>query len=331
MAADGTAAPRFLSVDDFRRRLGFLRASGIGQVRLLGGEPTLHPEFPVLVALALEGGFSLMVFSHGLMPRRALDCLLEVPEDRSTVLVNLTAARTVRGPTEAEARWRRRTLERLGRRAMVGVNLATLPFDGTAVLRVVRETGCRPSVRVGIALPVLDGDNLYLPPKRYRAAGRQLVHFIRKAISVGVGVECDCGWVPCMFSPSEHDLLRRLGWQGAWHCGPILDVDLDGRVLHCFPLARLGRRWEKGDTASALRSELDAEGAPYRSAGLFPECQDCGYRHRGVCRGGCLAAVRRRFRPAVVRLRVPPVAPDLQAREASQPGEFANAKVGRWS
>ena len=52
LRSDGSSgkqpAAQFLSMDAFESRLEFLHRSGIEQVRLLGGEPTLHPQFPEL-------------------------------------------------------------------------------------------------------------------------------------------------------------------------------------------------------------------------------------------------------------------------------------------
>ena len=59
---------RDMDRDMFLRALPYLTRSGIDQARLIGGEPTLHPDFIWMAGKALESGFRLMVFSNGLMP-----------------------------------------------------------------------------------------------------------------------------------------------------------------------------------------------------------------------------------------------------------------------
>jgi molybdenum cofactor biosynthesis enzyme MoaA len=94
-ARDAFASPgqsaAFISRRDFLRALDFLERSGIDQARLLGGEPTLHPEFPYLVDRVLERGRRLLVFSNGLMPEAALRRLEHTPVDRVAVLINVNA------------------------------------------------------------------------------------------------------------------------------------------------------------------------------------------------------------------------------------------------
>ncbi len=75
----------------FRRLLDLVRKSGGKEIRLLGGEPTLHPEFPALLESALARGLRLLVFSNGLMPGSAIEALAAMPPDRCRVVLNIEA------------------------------------------------------------------------------------------------------------------------------------------------------------------------------------------------------------------------------------------------
>lgn len=104
----------FLEISDFDARLDFLDRSGIDQVRLLGGEPTLHPQFPELIKRARARNKKIVVFTNGLMPEEALACLEELPTTECNVLVN------VNEPAEANKETferQRATIHRLGERA----------------------------------------------------------------------------------------------------------------------------------------------------------------------------------------------------------------------
>lgn len=68
----GGTAVHFISLADFTQRLDFLKRSNIHEIRLIGGEPTLHPQFPDLIRLAQQRGKHIVIFTHGLIARRAL-------------------------------------------------------------------------------------------------------------------------------------------------------------------------------------------------------------------------------------------------------------------
>jgi radical SAM protein with 4Fe4S-binding SPASM domain len=120
--------------------------------------------------------------------------------------------------------------------------------------------------------------------------------------------------VRCMFSDEDLKTLNAVGADVGWRCSPILDVGIDGRVIHCYPLSRLGSLPLTPETdASALRSAFASRTRPYRQAGVFKECSTCPFKLSGVCPGGCLAATIRRFRRASMQLTTGLVVPDREA------------------
>lgn len=294
----------FLPVRLFEERLGFLTRSNIQEARLLGGEPSLHPQFGELVARARASGKIVVVFSNGLMPEAALASLEALTPEECTVMVNVTPPE--RDGNNAALARQRETMRRLGRRALPGVNLyrTDLPLD--FLLPLLSETGCRQVIRLGMAHPCLSGHNRHLVPNQYRSIALKVIRFARVAAQAGVTIELDCGFVRCMFSDADLQVLRDAGANTGWHCNPILDVDIEGQVIHCFPLARLGSLplLPDGD-AGALRQAFEEQTRSYRQAGVYRECSTCVFKATGECPGGCLAATIRRFRRTPFHLELP--------------------------
>jgi len=293
----------FLDLDDLKARLDFLERSGIDQVRLMGGEPTLHPQFVDLVERARQTGFKITVFSNGLMPDNALSCLASLPVAECTVLVNVNDPAAVGKKIHAR---RCAAIQRLGERALLGVNIYRPDFQLGFLLPVIAETGCRPAIRLGMAQPCLSGINQYIHPRQYVAIGTQIASFARVVAGSGVSLEFDCGFVRCMFSDQDLEALKASGVDVGWRCNPILDVDIEGQVIHCYPLSGLGGLPLSPQTdAPALRSAFVSRMDPYRQAGVFQECSSCPFKASGECPGGCLAATLRRFRRTPFSLAVP--------------------------
>jgi hypothetical protein len=269
----------------------------------LGGEPTLHPQFVELMGRARKTGKRIVVFSNGLIPDGALACLEAIPAAECTVLVNVNDPEVVE---ENIHRRRYAAIRRLGERVLLGFNIYQADFQLDFLLPIIAEAGCRPAIRLGMAQPCLSGDNQYIQPHQYVSIGQKIVRFARVAAGAGVALEFDCGFVRCMFSDTDLETLKTSGADVGWRCNPILDVDIEGQVIQCYPLFGLGGLPLTPETdAPALRSTFESRTNPYRQAGVFQECSTCPFKLSGECPGGCLAVTIRRFRRTPFSLTVP--------------------------
>ena len=246
----------------------------------------------------------LVVFTNGLVPASALDCLASLPPDQCTVMVNVNQPNGT-GPDSSHER-RLDTVRRLGQRALLGFNIYRPDFQLEFLFPLIAEAGCKPAIRLGMAHPCLSGDNQYVHPNQYRAIARKIVRAAPLAANSGVSLDFDCGFVRCMFSDADLDTLRAGGTKVGWRCNPILDIDLNGDVIHCFPLSRLVRLpLVPGSDAASMREAFEKRTDPYRQAGVFKECSTCHFKAAGECPGGCLATTLRRFRHTPFALEMP--------------------------
>lgn len=326
----------YLTTEDFARRLDFLERSGIHEARLIGGEPTLHPDFRRFVELAMERSLRVIIFSHGVISERPLAFLEALPPEACTVLVNATAARRPTGPTAAESCRRTETLRRLGPRAILSFTIDSPRPALAPLLPLIVATGCRPEIRLGLAQPIAGGSNVYLHPRHYRDAGRAVAEFATAAHRQGARVHLDCGFVPCMFSPDETERLSTAGVVLQFNCNPVLDIGPDGGVIACFPLGQQMRlELTPAATAADLRHRFEAGASHYRAVGVYRECSSCPYKADGRCPGGCLAATLQRFTHADIRLVAPRPgrSPDATIHQSSlnvQTGESHDPRYSRY-
>jgi hypothetical protein len=272
--------------------LDYLKRSDIDQVRLLGGEPTLHPDFSFFVEETSRRGFRVLIFSNGVIPENVLTILESVPADKLQALINVTP---YNGQTRHEKDRQCEALKRLSQKAMLGFTIYT-PNPDFGFLRSYIETySLKCNIRVGLAHPCPDGSNQWLHPKHYQQVGNILADFALS--NRDLTVEFDCGFVPCMF-PEEflsqadcvpEDIGRR--------CGPIPDMLADGSAVHCFPLLSTAEVNLTEDlTAQEVKALLSRRMEPYQGIGVFAECSVCCYRTSGKCFGGCIATARQRLR-----------------------------------
>jgi MoaA/NifB/PqqE/SkfB family radical SAM enzyme len=302
--ADLPVDRRFLPVRVFEERLDFLTRSNIQEARLLGGEPTLHPQLTDLIDCARASGKVVVVFSNGLMPEKALSCLETLTPEECTVMINVSQPGTTGSNGAFEQQ--RKTMQRLGKRVLPGFNIYGPDCHLDFLLSLVAETGCKPAIRLGMAHPCLSGQNDHVLPNQYRAIAVKIVHFACAAAEADVTLDFDCGFVRCMFSDADLQTLNDAGANVGWRCNPILDVDIEGNVIHCFPLAQLASLPLSPESeAAALRQAFEEQTRPYRQAGVFKECSACPFKAAGDCPGGCLSTTIRRFRRTTFHLELP--------------------------
>jgi len=299
--SDEDAGTSFMSHATFARALDFVDRSGVTQIRLLGGEPTLHPEFVSFMKVALQRQKPICIFSNGIMPESALRFMEELPPDSISVVINLSASFD-------EATLHERvvaTLQRLGARAVLGVNISRPRFrlcppgiaDGEDYMfTLIDQLSLDRQIRVGLAHPCANLENTHLRPNQYPAAGRAILEFAKRAVEKAVRLSLDCGFVPCMAPEMLGIAFGAMATQLCGNCGPVLDIMPNGKVVPCFPLATVASMTlDDGHDAPELRAHFERELSSYRHLGIFKTCADCDYRRRSACSGGCASAAMKRL------------------------------------
>jgi radical SAM protein with 4Fe4S-binding SPASM domain len=300
-----THAPnaKTMPLDRVESALDFLERSQIPDARLLGGEPTIHPDFCRIVDRVLGRGMRLMVFSGGLIPERALRRLAAIPVELVTVLMNVIPPAT--GDPRELAR-QGEVFARLGRRVVAGVTIDTPAVQIQYLLDFIEQYDLARSVRLGLAHPILNGANASLHPRHYPEVGRRVTEFGLRAKELGVRLEFDCGWVPCMFPNGALEALGKGFDEVGLRCNPILDLLPDGRVISCYPLAsHAAAELKPQENAVSMRLHFMKRQEAERRFMLYRECETCSWRARGECSGGCLSASLGRQRQRHFSLAVP--------------------------
>jgi hypothetical protein len=197
----GREAAADMPPEVYETALAFLKRSGFPEVRLLGGEPTEHPQFREYVNRAHELGFRVVIFSGGLVPGSALEFMAALPKDRFSVVLN---AADPANDAEALVKRQRKVCRALGSKVMLGVNIRTPDQDPTYLFDWVSEFDSRRAIRVGLAHPIWGGTNDF-----FRLRGPRVISVIERlavlGAKIGVNVGFDCGFTPCMFSPKFVD------------------------------------------------------------------------------------------------------------------------------
>jgi cyclic pyranopterin phosphate synthase len=289
------AAGGFLGWDDYIYVLDFYERNGIRAVSLLGGEPTVHPDAPEMIDYALQRGFDVRVFTSGVMSARTRERVQDVwmrhePARSVHFIVNANEP----GSTPAgELQSQQAFLELAGSRASLSFNIYRADFDLSFAVGYMSRYDLKPVLRLGLAHPIAsaaDG-NAFVGPEQYRGVADRLASFFPLLDANKVMPSLDCGFPPCMFTDAQLGQLLKLRTVFSWTCGPVIDIGPDLQIWPCFPLSHIrSKTLYDFDTLDDVLRFLSTEvrNRVGGNCGIYLQCDDCAYKARQLCSGGCV-------------------------------------------
>ncbi len=283
-----------LSWDDLIYLADFIEISGEHHISLLGGEPTLHPDFVNFVLYLLERDISITVFTSGIISEPTLNemssTLIGFPEERLHFVCNLNEP-DLSPPGEEEKI--RPFLEKFGNQTVPGFNIYHLNFKLDFLFHYVNQYGLSRQIRLGLAHPIPNSGNKFVSIQNIRSVIGRLFsyapHFQRFRMAPGL----DCGFPMCAFSDEQIGMLYR--WTGGnirFGCSPAFDIGPDMAVWCCFPMSSYHRKsiFEFDSIKEIVNFyQVRLNNIRVEAGGIYEACDDCHYREEDKCAGGCVA------------------------------------------
>ncbi len=277
----------------YEKALDLAERSRAREIRLLGGEPTLHPEFIPFAEKALARRLKVLVFSNGLIPSRPFEFLKGCTPQQVGLLVNVNDESTY---TPGEYRQLKERLRALGSKVTCGYNISQPDFDLEPLIRLIPELGLYPSLRLGLAHPVLSGKNHHLAWPDTPAVAQKILAAARLADAQDIIIGFDCGFTLCMFRDHYDELISlRINYRCC--CQPVLDLTPDGKIWYC--LALWGHQSHLPIDAfpdlDGFRERFESEFKIIHNTGLLDDCPACKFRRTGQCSAGCLSRILKQW------------------------------------
>ena len=287
----GEGVAKSINLEDYVRILDFLTASGVSIVSLVGGEPTLHPEFISIIQISLDKGFAVSIKSNATWNKKIGRDILDLPHEGIHFLLNINHP-TVLGATH----WKRvvRNAQQLkGKNVDFQFNIDRADFDYQHILDLAREV--QPGKIVWSLSNLVKGngcasfsDPLFI--REYYA--EKVLAFVAQVGKLGIKTSGVHGITPCTFSKQDYDVLQANGGSLESTCNPVFDFLPDLSVLYCFPMSGFFEKKtiSQGKNLHELNWEFQ-ESLAFLRSDLYPraECGDCQYFYSEVCHGGCIA------------------------------------------
>lgn len=282
---------QYMPLEQFQKIGFFLKKSNLKTVPLIGGEPTLHPEFQRVVEWLLENQLKVRLYTNLIFSEKKVSFLKSLSDEDITIIVNAVRSDFEKIPQI------QKNLGQLGQKITLSYVIDQPVFDANFAIESILKYNLKKDVRVKLALPIYGGKNQYLSVKDYPKVGTQIVEFAEACHKNGITISFACGFMKCMFQPQELERLTQLSTEYRFFCHPMVDIDDQLKTWYCFPLGEfLKVNLDDFSSYQELTQYFLKRLAPFRRSGAKLECETCEFFADGSCHGGCTAHTLQSFK-----------------------------------
>lgn len=303
---------QFVTEEQMNKILAWMESKGKGfGVGLIGGEPTLHPQFDVIAKKALDFAIRhdayCSVYTNGINLKYWLYNYMNTFTDVHMIYLINCNSPEIMGQDNYD-----NMIDSLdvckafdmfkpqGAKLRVTLGCNLFPTDSREYYDYFWELVERyhaPRVRVSVVTPCGDFASLKDKPKDeyFKAMKEVFLQFCANAIKHNCTVDLDCGYIPaCYFNADEMRLLINAGINAGnfqKSClNPIVDIKPDGTAVPCFGNYDDQISIYKFKDYDLLHTYFYMQNRVKAFTGEIAE--QCAHCHDFVserCQGGCLA------------------------------------------
>ena len=283
-----------ITIDDFCKILEFCsRIPGMNHVGIIGGEPTLHPQFKEILKevnkYCRECDTNATLFTNGI----ELEKFLPDIGERIGILINCNSPDFQ--STESFQK-QRQTLEHLNdlswfdQKANCGCNIYLDCNDYSYIWQIVDDFHLN-HLRCSVVSPggcYLDWRND--KEKYYETLKPKFIQFCKDAQKHKCRLGMDCGHIPmCYFNLEERKIIEEI-CDGLYmdFCEPVIDITPDFKATACFGAYDPIDIRDFNDINELHRYLLATKTLPKAMANCTGRCTTCKKHDLLQCQGGCL-------------------------------------------
>lgn len=293
---------QLMTMEDFKTAIDFAVASGEVSIGLIGGEPTLHPEFREFVTYVLgrEEIKEVTLFTNA----TKLEVLDGLWGSKLHVLINFNAIETIGSSMFKIVKENIiNAFKDLGKRDKItlGVNMYKVDFEYMDMIEVMQEIKYEKTLRVSVSVPMDKSIDLL---EYFKSMKPSVFEFFRALEDIAVLPRYDCNLMPaCVITEEEAKWLGKFMKLGPSNllqpstCLPVMDVLTDLTAIRCFGMSEdLKVSIKDFKTTKQVRGFFE-KNTDHVACNIpsHTVCKNCKKFFTGECNGGCLAFKQRKI------------------------------------
>ena len=272
------------------------KRNGIKRIRLIGGEPTIHPYFEaILDRLVSENYFeNIHIFSNMTFSKDIRDLIILLSESAYiTILPNFNAEETTKSKYEL-VKENIKVLAKEGVVNAIGINLYKKDMDLNFLFNLVLESKVE-HIRWAITVPNQEIDNHFDFKGYFNQFYNVMIELFTFCNNNGITSRIDCNSIPqCAFTPEQISTLVKLKpdiFAKKTECKPVIDVNPKMEAFRCFGLSDLYKtKINKYTSIRKLEKQIEDETKDFSEKIVLEECKYCDvYKFNGNNCCSCVA------------------------------------------
>lgn len=284
-----------MSVEDFKKIIKWHKDNGIEIIRLIGGEPTLHPNFPEFLNEVLKDDFlqGVHIFSNMTFGENVKNSLINFSfEKRLSFLPNFNEENVI-GEKYELVKKNIRNFGQLGTIECLGVNIYKNDYDFTEIINLANEIGAL-YIRWAIVTPNYKIDDSFNVKKYFNGYYDVLLRFFKICNENHLGLSQDCNSIPmCSFTDKQlKNLLMHNPKLFAKDlaCDVVLDINPKMEIFRCFGLSDdYKTKFDENAHIDYYKEVISTNTRTIEEKILFDECKSCEvYKFNGDRSCACI-------------------------------------------
>lgn len=299
-----------ISVENFLKAVSFITKSGENRIGLIGGEPTIHPGFQVMMDLLIANPRVkyIEVFTNGLLVDRYIQQLTHPKVD---VCINCNSPQMIGEKAYACLQNNLDLLllqHDMKDRVQLGINLYNNNLDYSYIMDLLQRYDLH-RLRTSITVPDFSANHIPDAMEYFRQRKKYLLDFYRCMESINVLPYSDCNRPPfCVWDDDEKQwLLEYVTKFPDRHsnltdpcsmCVPAIDILPNLQAVRCFGMSDflkvpISDFADLDDITHFFLNEIDADAYKIPTCADCKECHEFKIRH---CIGCCIGYKASRIR-----------------------------------
>ena len=231
-------AKQLITLEQLDNIFKFLEQShNVGKIGLIGGEPTLHPQFEEIVNKTINFSeknhlFKPIIFSNGIKIERCKDFINQV-----NLLLNINEPEIIGNKNLNTIINNLRLLNslcNLNNQITIGINLYPNIKNYNFIFDLTKEFNLN-RIRCSIVAPACQYTNINQEVYYNNLMKPIFLDFLQLAISHNIQINMDCNKIPlCYFSEQEKEQILKITKCYTSYCNPVIDITPDMKATNCF-------------------------------------------------------------------------------------------------